>query len=89
MREKNDFLFVCLPADYPSVDFIHESLQDSLGFLHMYLRPQVLSTNESPEIADKLRQTVQPLATIAAVNSQFKGRLSPKFLDRRRTSFFH
>lgn len=70
------------------MDFIHEPLQDSLGILHMYLRPQVLSSNESPELAEKLRQTVQPLANIAAYNSQFKGRSSPKFLDRRKRSFF-
>lgn len=66
------------------MDFIHQSLQESLGILHTYLRPQILSSDESPEFVEKLKQTVRPLANIAAYNSQFKGRLSPTFANRKR-----
>ena len=61
-------------ADYPSVDFIHQSMNESLAILHTYLRPQTLSSNESNEYVQKLKQTVRPLANIAAFSSSFKAK---------------
>ena len=62
-------------ADYPSVDFIHQSLNESLSILHAYLRPQMLSAEEPNEYIQKLKQIVRPLASIATYNSSLKPRV--------------
>ncbi|CAF3151951.1 unnamed protein product [Rotaria socialis] len=61
-----------LLADYPSVDFIHQSLHESLTILHAYLRPQMLSSEEPDDYVQKLKQTIRPLASIATYNSNLK-----------------
>ncbi|CAF2670861.1 unnamed protein product [Rotaria sp. Silwood2] len=65
-----------LLADYPSVDFMHQSLHESLTILHAYLRPQMLSSEEPEEYVQKLKQTVRPLASIAISNNNLKPKLS-------------
>ena len=64
-------------ADYPSVDFIRQLLHESLAILHTYLRPQVLSTEETPEYIQKFKQTVRPLASIAALKRHSQQKISP------------
>jgi hypothetical protein len=71
-------------ADYPSVDFIHQSLSDSLAILHTYLRPHLLSSDEPLEYVQKLKQTVRPLASIAAYNSNLKQKKSPALVESNR-----
>lgn len=69
------FLFLCKKlADYPSVDFIQQSLQESLTILHAYLRPQMLSSDESDDYVKKLKQTVRPLASVATYNNSLKSK---------------
>lgn len=59
------------------MDFIRQLLHESLAILHTYLRPQVLSTEETPEYIQKLKQTVRPLASIAAMKRHSQQKISP------------
>jgi hypothetical protein len=51
---------------------MHQTLNESLSILHTYLHPQMLSADEPVEYIQKLKQTVRPLASIAAYNSNLK-----------------
>ena len=51
---------------------MHQTLNESLSILHTYLHPQMLSAEEPVEYIQKLKQTVRPLASIAAYNSNLK-----------------
>ncbi|CAF0815978.1 unnamed protein product [Didymodactylos carnosus] len=57
-----------LLADYPAVDFAHQSLRESLVILHTYLHPQMV-TNMANLMMDthyvtNLKQSVQPLISM-------------------------
>ena len=69
-------IYSSLSADYPSVDFIHQSLTQSLAILHTYLRPQILGNNGTPDYIQKLRDVVRPLASIAASNRNSKQKIN-------------
>lgn len=56
---------------------MHQTLNESLTILYTYLRPQILSSDEPAEYVRKLKQTVRPLANIAAYNSKLKAARSP------------
>ncbi len=62
------------------MDFIHQSLNESLTILHTYLRPQTLSIEEPTEYVRKIKQIVRPLANIAAYNNNLKTKV-PSALD--------
>ena len=63
-------------ADYPSIDFINQAFSDSLTILHTYLRPQMLSTDETPDFIQRLKQIVRPLASMAASNRNSTQKMS-------------
>ena len=71
-----EILVRLVAADYPSVDFIHQSLTQSLAILHTYLRPQSLGNDGTPDYIQKLRDVVRPLASIAASNRNSKQKVS-------------